>query len=133
MSKFVDANKNIEKAVVSGYKAIENSVVGSYKKIENRFVDAFLTPEDGTQQAENCASMNSRCASEVGVNGMLNGFKSIENGMVSGYKAIEQGVVTGYKAIESTFIRSFLGADTQTAAENLNTGSTIKERQKEQS
>jgi len=45
MNKLMKANKEIEKAVVSGYKAIENGVVGSYKKIEDKFVEAFLTED----------------------------------------------------------------------------------------
>ena len=47
MSKIVDANKKIEKAVV-GYKAVENTVVGGYKKIEDKFVDTFLKKDDET-------------------------------------------------------------------------------------
>jgi len=56
MNKFREANKKIEKAVVTGYnavengvvnsyKAIENGVVNSYKKIEKKFVEAFLTDD----------------------------------------------------------------------------------------
>ena len=37
MSKLVDANKKIEKAVV-----------GSYKKVEDKFVDSFLREENET-------------------------------------------------------------------------------------
>lgn len=46
MSKIVEVNKKIEKAVVGNYKKIENSVVSSYQKIEDKFVDKFLA-EDG--------------------------------------------------------------------------------------
>ena len=57
MNKFVEANKKIEKTVVSGYKTvehgvvgayqkIEDSVVGGYKKIEDKFVNAFLAPDE---------------------------------------------------------------------------------------
>lgn len=53
MSKFADANKKIEDAVVEGYqkiedgvvggyKKIEEGVVGGYKKIEDKFIDTFL-------------------------------------------------------------------------------------------
>ena len=45
MSKFVQANKKIEKAVVSGYKKIEDTVVSGYKKIEDKFVETFLTDD----------------------------------------------------------------------------------------
>ena len=48
MSKLVDANKKIEKAVVDGYKKVEDSVVGSYKKIEDKFVDTFLKKDNET-------------------------------------------------------------------------------------
>jgi len=50
MSKIVDANKKIEKAVVGGYKKIEDSVVGGYKKIEDKFVDTFLKQDGETTQ-----------------------------------------------------------------------------------
>lgn len=53
MSKFMETQKKIEKAVVSGYQKIEDTVVSGYKKIEagavsgyqkieNKFVEAFL-------------------------------------------------------------------------------------------
>ena len=45
MSKIVDANKKIEKAVVGGYKKIEDTVVGGYTKIEDAFVDRYLTKD----------------------------------------------------------------------------------------
>ena len=48
MSKIVDANKKIEKAVVGGYKKVEDSVVGGYKKIEDKFVDTFLKKDGET-------------------------------------------------------------------------------------
>ena len=48
MSKIVDANKKIEKAVVVGYKKVEESVVGGYKKIEDKFVDTFLKKDGET-------------------------------------------------------------------------------------
>lgn len=50
MSKFVDANKKIEDAVVNGYKKIEDSVVGSYKKVEDKFVDTFLKKDNETTE-----------------------------------------------------------------------------------
>lgn len=50
MSKLVNANKKIEKAVVGGYKKVENSVVGGYKKIEDRFVDTFLKKDGETTE-----------------------------------------------------------------------------------
>lgn len=42
MSKIVEANQKIEKAVVGTYKTVEDTVVGGYRKIEDRFVDLFL-------------------------------------------------------------------------------------------
>ena len=48
MSKIVDANKKIEKAVVGGYKAVENTIVGGYKKVEDKFVDTFLKKDGET-------------------------------------------------------------------------------------
>ena len=48
MSKIVDANKKIEKAVVGGYKKIEDTVVGGYKKVEDKFVDTFLKKDGET-------------------------------------------------------------------------------------
>lgn len=48
MSKFVDANKKVEKVVVDGYKMVEETVVDGYKKIEDKFVDAFLRNDDET-------------------------------------------------------------------------------------
>lgn len=48
MSKILNANKKIEKAVVSGYKKVENSVVDGYKKIEDKFVDTFLKKDGET-------------------------------------------------------------------------------------
>lgn len=40
MSKIVNANKKVEKIVVSGYKKVEKIVVDGYKKIENKFETA---------------------------------------------------------------------------------------------
>lgn len=48
MSKFVEANKKIEDAVVGGYKKVEATVVGGYKKIEDKFVETFLKKDDET-------------------------------------------------------------------------------------
>ncbi len=48
MSKIVDANKKIEKAVVGGYKKVEETVVSGYKKIEDKFVDTFLKKDGET-------------------------------------------------------------------------------------
>lgn len=48
MSKIVNANKKIEKAVVSTYKKIENTTVKTYKKIEDKFVDTFLRKDGET-------------------------------------------------------------------------------------
>lgn len=45
MSKFVEANKRIEEAVVGGYKRIEDGVTGGYGKVEDWFVENFLTGE----------------------------------------------------------------------------------------
>lgn len=52
MNKMMEANKKIEKAVVSGYNAIENGVVGSYKKIEDKFVETFLDEDPRLQKAK---------------------------------------------------------------------------------
>ena len=46
MSKLVEANEKIEKAVVEGYKKIETGVVEGYKKIENGVVDGFNKVSD---------------------------------------------------------------------------------------
>ena len=48
MSKIVDTNKTLEKAVVNGYKKIEDTVVHGYEKIEDKFVDTFLKKEGET-------------------------------------------------------------------------------------
>lgn len=50
MSKTVEANKKIEKAVVGTYKNIEDSVVGGYKKVEDKFVDTFLKKDGETTE-----------------------------------------------------------------------------------
>ena len=61
MSKFQEANKKIEEAVVSGYKKIEDGVVGGYQKIENgvvsgyqkienKFIETFLAEEGETTE-----------------------------------------------------------------------------------
>lgn len=42
MTKLVEANKKIEKSVVSGYKKIEESAVGTFNKIADTFVDSYL-------------------------------------------------------------------------------------------
>ena len=42
MSKIVEANKKIEKAVVGAYNKVEDTVVGAYKKVEDKFVDTFI-------------------------------------------------------------------------------------------
>ena len=51
MSKLMDANKKIEKAVVGTYKKVEETVVGGYKKVEDKFVDTFLKKEGETTEA----------------------------------------------------------------------------------
>lgn len=51
MSKFQQANKKIESAVVDSYKKMEEGVVLGYQKIEDHFVDAFLA-EEGEITAE---------------------------------------------------------------------------------
>ena len=50
MSKIVEANKKIEKAVVGTYKKVEDTVVGGYKKVEDKFVDTFLKKEGETTE-----------------------------------------------------------------------------------
>jgi len=61
MSKFTEANKKIEEAVVGGYKKIENAVVDGYKaieegvvrgyeKIEDRMVDTLFAKEGETTE-----------------------------------------------------------------------------------
>ena len=46
MSKFVETNEKIAKAVVEGYKKIENGVVEGYQKIEKGAVDGFTKVTD---------------------------------------------------------------------------------------
>ena len=48
MSKIVNTNKKIEKAVVGSYKKIEDTTVKTYKKIEDKFIDLFLREENET-------------------------------------------------------------------------------------
>lgn len=71
MNNFMETNKKIEKAVVSGYKKIEKGVVGSYKaveetvvdgykKIENKFVAAFLTPDEDSPKEEGGSDIRSQ-------------------------------------------------------------------------
>jgi len=60
MNKFMETNKKIEKAVVTGYKAIEDGVVEGYKKIENKFVESFLTPDAPVQPATNKIRVNTK-------------------------------------------------------------------------
>ena len=50
MSKIVEANKKIEKAVVGSYKKVEETVVGGYKKVEDKFVDTFLKKDGETTE-----------------------------------------------------------------------------------
>lgn len=52
MNHLMKTQKNIEKAVVGGYKTIQTGVVTSYKKIEKKFVDAFLTPDEETETGD---------------------------------------------------------------------------------
>lgn len=62
MNKFMQTQKKIEKAVVSGYKTIENgvvsgykkiedNVVSGYKKIENKFVETFLNDDSDDEKS----------------------------------------------------------------------------------
>lgn len=46
MSKLVDANEKIAKAVTTGYQAMESKVVNSYKAIENGAVTGFTKVTD---------------------------------------------------------------------------------------
>lgn len=50
MSKIVEANKKIEKAVVGAYNKVEDTVVGAYKKVEDKFVDTFLAKDGETTE-----------------------------------------------------------------------------------
>lgn len=50
MSKIVEANKKIEKAVVGAYNKVEDTVVGAYKKVEDKFVDIFLKDDGETTE-----------------------------------------------------------------------------------
>ena len=50
MSKILEANQKIEKAVVGSYQKIEDKVVGSYKKVEDKFVNTFLKREGETTE-----------------------------------------------------------------------------------
>lgn len=47
-SKLVEVNRNIEKAVVGGYKKIENNVVDVFENISSKFVDNYLTKDGET-------------------------------------------------------------------------------------
>ena len=47
MSRFIEVNRKIEKAVISGYKAVENGVVSGYKAIENGVVSGYRAVENG--------------------------------------------------------------------------------------
>ncbi len=46
MSKLVQVNEKIAKAVIVGYKKIENDVVNGYKKIENGAVSGYKKIEN---------------------------------------------------------------------------------------
>lgn len=46
MSKLVQVNEKIAKAVIVGYKKIENGAVSGYKKIENGAVNGFKKVTD---------------------------------------------------------------------------------------
>ena len=46
MSNFKNVNKEIENAVVGGYKKIEDGVVSGYKKIEEGAVSGYKKIED---------------------------------------------------------------------------------------
>lgn len=50
MSKIVETNKKIEKAVVGAYNKVEDTVVGTYKKVEDKFVDTFLAKDGETTE-----------------------------------------------------------------------------------
>lgn len=50
MSKIVDTNKKIEKAVVEAYNKVEDTVVSTYKKVEDKFVDTFLAKDGETTE-----------------------------------------------------------------------------------
>lgn len=47
-SKWIQANKAIEKKVTGALKEVEDTVVGGYEKMENAFVDRYLTNEGET-------------------------------------------------------------------------------------
>jgi hypothetical protein len=106
MNKFMEANKNIETAVVSGYKAIENGVVSGYKKIEDAFVGAFLTPDNtsaknsdaNTSESQAGEPVQSKAAVE---NGLQTGIDAIEKSIVVGVKAIGDALNTGFEAVKS--------------------------------
>ena len=46
MSKFTEANKKIEDAVVGTYKKVENAFVDGYEKIEDAAVKGYKSVED---------------------------------------------------------------------------------------
>ena len=103
MNQFTKVNKEIEKAVVSGYKAIENGFVGCYKKVE----DAFT----GASAGEPMQDKNDADTKKSGSSSVVSTYKTIENGVISGYKAIEDTFVSGYKKIKDKFVESFLTPD----------------------
>lgn len=41
-SKFIQVNKEIEKAVIKNYKKTENFILDSFRKIEDKFIEQFL-------------------------------------------------------------------------------------------
>ena len=47
-SKWIQANKAIEKKVTDALKEVEDTVVGGYEKMENAFIDRYLTNEGET-------------------------------------------------------------------------------------
>lgn len=56
-SKFLAANKKIEKSVIEGFTKINCTVVEGYTKIEDAFVSQYLT-KDGETVAEAKVRLN---------------------------------------------------------------------------
>ena len=108
MSDFMKVNKEIEKAVVTGYQAIEDGVVGGYKAIENGVVEGFkgvvgaFMPTSAQEETETTV---------IGQKTAVAGYNAIEKGVVGGYKKIEDGVVGVYKKVENKFVDAFLTSD----------------------
>jgi len=116
VNKFMETNKKIENAVVSGYKAIENGVVSGYKAIEEGVVGGYQKMEDKivgafSSTANTAAPEDPDMEAADATPAAPSILKSIENSVVSGYQAVEDTFVGGYKKIEDKFVGAFLTPD----------------------